>query len=322
MKRFFLAIVFHITGLPLVAQTPSYTTTASLTQPKIFAEGIISTGDYESHPAFSPGADTLYFVKSNPDVSKWTICVSYYRNKKWSEPEIAPFSGQYMDADPFFTKDGKTLYFISNRPIKKGDPVKADMDIWKMERTSKGWADPQRLDGSVNSDSSEYYPTLTDDGTLYFGSRRNGGRGNADIYRSRSEDGVYQKPENLGEAINTEGSEFEPFISPDENFLIFMAARPDHLDHADLYISYRKNGSWTVAEKLPFPFNTKATEFSPKLTRDGKYFFFASARNRNPSTTPQPETTDEMNKRLKSVGNGLCDIYQVNASVLFLSREK
>src|SRR5690242_13606823 len=81
----------------------SYHRDAPVTAPMIFAEGVISVGDYESHADFSVGGDTVMFVKSNPDVSKWTICYSLYKNGKWTKPEVAPFSGQYMDADPFFT---------------------------------------------------------------------------------------------------------------------------------------------------------------------------------------------------------------------------
>ena len=64
------------------------------TAPAIFEPGVISVGDYESHADFSVGGDTLMFVKSNPDVSKWTICYSIRKNGKWSKPEVAPFSGQ------------------------------------------------------------------------------------------------------------------------------------------------------------------------------------------------------------------------------------
>lgn len=289
-------------------------------QPEIFAKGVISTGDYESHPAFSPSGDTLYFVKSNPDVTKWTICVSYHTAEGWSAPEIAPFSGQYMDADPFFTADGKSLFFISNRPGKEGEPARQDMDIWKMNRTKSGWSAPKRLEGPVNSDKSEYYPTIAANGTLYFGSRRDGGKGNSDIYRSRLIDGHYQEPENLGEAINTEGSEYEPFIAPDEKFLIFMAARPDHLDNADIYISYNNNGKWSPAEKFPAPINSTATEFSPRITQDGKTFFFASARHTDLSPYSKVETTAEMKDRLHSAGNGLCDIYFVDVSALNIKK--
>ncbi len=295
------------------AQNPRYYSQQPIPGPKIFGEGIISAGDYESHAEFSVTGDTVYFVKSAPDLSKWTICVSYFKNNAWTAPEVASFSGTYWDADPFITKDGKEFYFISNRPLHEGEPAK-DFDIWKMTRTSSGWSAPVRLPDVINSPESEYYPTLTDNGTLYFGSRRKGGKGAADIYRSVLKNNVYQAAENLGDAINTEGSEFEPFISRDETYLIFMAARPDHLDYADLYVSYNKNGNWTVAQKLPEPFNSSVTEFSPKVSRDGRYFFFASTRNTNQSV--KKETTADMNKRLKGAGNGLGDIYQTDISAL------
>ena len=87
-------------------------------------------------------------------------------------------------------------------------------------------------------------------------------------YRSRLVDGKYQEPENLGESINTTFDEFEPYIAPDESFLIFMAAaRPDGLGGFDLYISYNRNGQWTKAEPGA-PINSPADELS-KITRDG-----------------------------------------------------
>lgn len=284
--------------------------------PLIFAEGVISVGDYESHADFSVGGDTVLFVKSGPDVSKWTICFSIYENGRWSTPDVAPFSGQYMDADPFFTADGKSLYFISDRPLKPGDVAKTDMDIWKIPKTKSGWGEPVRLNDLINSDFSEYYPTIAANGTMYFGSRRAGGKGNADIYKSELVNGEYTKPVNVGEGINTEGSEFEPYISPDESYMIFMAARPDDLANADLYISYNKGGVWTPAEKLREPLNSPATEFSPKVTKDGKYFFFASARNINPVTTEKKETMKDVERRIRSAGNGLGDVWFVEVGAV------
>jgi Tol biopolymer transport system component len=301
-------------------QRHPYQSPKPMPEPQLFAEGIISAGDYESHPAFTANGDTLYFVKSGPDLSKWTICVSYFRGNRWTSPQVAPFSGKYMDADPFITKDGKDLYFISNRPLKDGEQPK-DFDIWKMQRIKTGWSKPIRLPATINSDKNEYYPSLTDNGTLYFGSRRDGGKGASDLYRSVLKNGSYQEPENLGDGINTKDSEFEPCISGDETFLIFMAARPDHLDHAELYISYNKNGQWALAKKLPAPFNSDVTEFSPRLSPDGKYFFFASSRNRNPPFSAKPETAEEMNKRIRSAGNGLGDIYQIDISAVAIKTE-
>ena len=70
-----------------------------LSKPAIFAEGVISTGDYETHPAFSPTGDTLVFLKGAPDMSTWTLCISYLKNGTWSSPVIAAFSGQYIDGE-------------------------------------------------------------------------------------------------------------------------------------------------------------------------------------------------------------------------------
>lgn len=295
------------------ASTASFDAPGPLPEPRIFGEGIISTGDYDSHPAFSPDGNTLFFVKMAPDLSKWTIFVSYFKNSQWTQPEIAPFSGTYWDADPYFTKDGNTLYFISNRPLKGGDKQK-DFDIWKIEKQAEGWSNPIRLDPPINSEASEYYPTLADNGNFYFGSRRPGGKGASDLWKSRLENGKYQAAENLGETINTSGNEFEPFIAYDESFLIYMASPSESLDEADFFIAYNQDGKWSSPEKLPPPFNSPVTEFSPKVTRDLKYFFFSSTRSANSSG--KTETTGEMLRRIRNAGNGLCDIYQVDFSAL------
>jgi WD40-like Beta Propeller Repeat. len=63
-------------------------------------------------------------------------------------------------------------------------------------------------------------PTVSKNGNLYFGSERRSGKGRIDLYVSRLVDGKYQTPENLGEPINTAANEVEPFIAPDESYII------------------------------------------------------------------------------------------------------
>ncbi len=250
-----------------------------------------------------------------PDLTKWTIFESDYKNGRWQDPQIALFSGQYWDADPYFTKDGNTLLFISNRPLKEGDPQK-DFDIWKIEKSADRWGKPIHLESPINSEASEYYPTVADDGTMYFGSRRKGGKGGSDIYVSRMENGQYRTAENVGDSINTSGNEFEPFIAFDQSFLIYMATPSESLEEADFFISNNENGKWSKAVKLPAPLNSDVTEFSPRVSRDGKYFFFSSTRHKYAAEFLKPETTAEMNQRIRGAGNGLGDIYQVDFSAL------
>ncbi|HEX7771178.1 MAG TPA: hypothetical protein VF435_02080 [Pyrinomonadaceae bacterium] len=287
-------------------------------EPTIFGNGIISTADFDSHPAFTPDGKTLYFLRSSPTFNFWTIVVSRYEKNHWTTPEVLPISGQYRDADPFITTDGKKFYFISDRP-KDAANTSAEsrsLDIWFMEKVGDGWGPPRNVGAPINSPGQEWYPTIAQDGTMYFGSDRAGGKGRTDIYRSRLVDGKYTEPENLGEAINTQFEEFEPYISPDQKYLIFMTQRPDGRGGSDLYISYQRNGVWTKATNLGDKINSSGAEYSPLVTPDGKYFFWSSTRSvPTTSQTKRLTYTDLLNK-LRSPGNGLGDIYQIDISAL------
>lgn len=296
---------------------PPYDPGRPLPEPAIFAPGAISTGEYESHPAFTPDGKTLYYLKDTPDFSHWTIVESRFEKGGWTRPEVVPFSGQYSDADPFITPDGSRMFFISNRPVD-GKP-KEDLDIWVVERKEGGgWGEPRHLGPPVSSPGNEWFPTLAADGTLYFGSNREGGKGRTDLYRARLVDGQYAAPENLGDAVNSPGEEFEPLISPQGDVLLFMAIRQGGQGSGDLWVSYFRDGAWTPARNLPPPINSPAFEVSPKISPDGRFFFFTSTRGFAAKPLEKRLTYDELSRRLNSPGNGLGDIYQVDLSALGL----
>ena len=84
------------------AQHP-YASDKPITEATVFGAGIISTGSFDSHPAFTPDGKTLYFLRSTPNFNLWTIVFSHFEGGRWNIPEVASFSGQYSDADPFIT---------------------------------------------------------------------------------------------------------------------------------------------------------------------------------------------------------------------------
>jgi Tol biopolymer transport system component len=307
LKKSTLFVVAVASLALLTAMQPPFQSSAPLTEPTIFADGVICTGEYESHPAFSPDGRTLYFVRSTPEFTNWTIYVSQYGDGAWTAPKVASFSGKHRDADPFIPADGKQLYFISDRPVD--DKPKEDMDIWVMERTEKGeWGEPRNLGAPVNTAASEWYPQVAASGTLYFGSGRPGGQGNTDLYRARRKDGGFATPENLGSSINSPVNEYEGCIAPDESFLVFMSGgRKDSHGGGDLYISYKKNNEWTLAKNLGPKINGVGLEISPYLSPDGKSFFFSSARK---GGTFPPD------KRPNRTRNGLGDIYRMDLKAL------
>jgi Tol biopolymer transport system component len=258
-------------------------------------------------------------LKSTPNFNFWTIVFSRFENGKWTAPEVAPFSGQWSDADPFITEDGAKLYFISTRP--QDGQSDANLDIWMVEKTGGGWGKAHNLGVPINSSGREWYPTLTRNGTLYFGSDREGGKGATDLYRARLVDGKYGAPENLGDAVNTRAGEFEPFIAPDESYLIFAAAgRPEGLGGFDLYISYNRNGAWTKAVNLGNKINSTGNELSPKISPDGKYFFWSSTRGFADQPLSKRLDWQALSTQLRNAGNGLGDIYQIDLSALKIER--
>ena len=265
--------------------------------PSLFAPGIVSTEQDQLNAVFTPGGDVFYFSVRRPVVG-FTILEMRRPEGAWTRPRAAAFSGRYSDVDHFITSDGKRFFFCSNRPLEGDGPPREDHDIWFMTRKGEDWGPPRHLGLTVNSDRNDFYPTLTLDGTLYFSSHRDGGMGENDIYCSRIADGGYGPPANLGEAINTEFREFDPFVAPDESYLIFASSRPGGLGASDLHISFRSDdGTWTKAKNMGAPLNSAAPDLCPMLSPDGKYLFFTSRRA------------------------GVGDIYWVDAGVIGLMRK-
>src|SRR5262249_34588092 len=85
---------------------PPYGVRGPLTEPRLFAEGTISTRDDEFGGVFTPDGKTCLFSISVPRHYLYVILISHFVNGKWSTPEVAPFSGKYRDFDPVFSPDG------------------------------------------------------------------------------------------------------------------------------------------------------------------------------------------------------------------------
>lgn len=278
--------------------------------PELFGEGVVSTQDYELNAAFSPDGKTIWFTKSSADMRFWTIVSSKLVDGKWTEPEVAPFSGRFSDADLCVSPDGKRMAFISRRPIP-ATPGRPVPHIWYVDSTPSGWSQPRNA-ATLNSEAGEYYPSIAADGTLYFESARPGGLGRADVYRARLVNGEYAQPERLGAPLNSEFNEGDAVIAPDQSFLILnISGRPDDMGMGDLYISEQKDGAWSSPRHLPAGINSPALEFCPSLSPGGESLYFTSTRGLLGESPDRPRTYGELIGRLRSVMNGLGNVYRV-----------
>ena len=289
--------------------------------PEIFAPDFISTNLGERDAAFTPDGKEFYY-------SLWTgsfgvILVTKETETGWSNPEIASFSHNNSNIEPFITSNGKKLFFSSNRPIEKNDDEK-DYDIWYVIKTDSGWSTPINVGSPVNSNADEFYPSVADNGNLYFTAQTEKSLGSEDIWLSKFKDGKYEKPENLGEAVNSKTDEFNAFVAPDESYIIFSNwGRKDGLGGGDLYISFKdENGNWLSSKNLGENINSLQLDFCPYISTDGKYFFFTSRRVNKKLTDKDHQSYSSLEQMLNSPQNGNNDIYWMSSSTIFKLKEQ
>ncbi len=136
--------------------------------------------------------------------------------------------------------------------------------------------EPRNLGDSINTDVSEYFPTVTIDGnTLIFTRRVN--HINEDFYEFRKTGGTWSKAISLPGNINTNNNEGAQNVSQDGQWLIFTGCNfPDGHGSCDLYISYLTPDGWSTPENLGDSVNSEFWESSPSLSPDKKDLYFAS----------------------------------------------
>ena len=250
--------------------------------PQIFAPGIISTDGSEGCAVFFRKGTVLIFKQSFSAENQRNIFITELENGIWKRPKPAPFDSRYSDGDFTIGTDEKTLYISSRRPVVEGGNPLNESNIWITERIEGKWSEPRLLDSAVNTEYHESYPSVAGDGTLYFFGRRPGGFGKSDIYRSRLKDGAYSETENVGPVINTSEHEWDPYIAPDESFLVFCSTKPGGYGGDDLYVAFhREDGTWTDPVNMGADFNSSASENRPFITPDGQFLFFTSTKSGN-----------------------------------------
>ena len=240
--------------------------------PELFAPGVVNTPYQETSCSFSADGKTLAFGYGG---HSWGIVYMEEINGKWTEPKVAPFSGEYWDFDFSFAPTGNTFLFSTNR----SDPDRKIPSIWVVERSGNGWSEARHIGEPFGADVDYHHASMARNGNLYFFSNREGSYGSGDVWRSLLVNGKYQEPENLGPNINSEEWEGDVVVSPDEEYLIFVAGRPDGYGDADMYISFRTpDDSWTKAVNMGPAVNSATVDVSLSISPDGKYFFFFSDR--------------------------------------------
>jgi hypothetical protein len=272
-----------IAGLLVVVSKANAQSTGTAVTPEIFAPGVVSGPANDGAPTFSPDGNTLFFTRS---AAKWSVILeSHKSNGVWSEPKIAPFSGEWSDASPAMSPDGSYLIFVSVRPVPVSGQAGAENQrashIWRVERAGSGWGTPVRLPDSVNFCRSIFRPSVAADGTVYFTAIEKGKE--LSLYRAKYENGSYGKAERLS---FSDGSvkDVDPEIAPDQSYMVFSSRRPWAAEdaHEHLFIVYNKGGVWGTPVAMRYAgddANGSSDDNDPRFGADHQTLYFSSDRS-------------------------------------------
>lgn len=150
------------------------------------------------------------------------ISVSTATSSGWSQPEnivIPFFQNKSGSLSGYISEDENVFVFAAETYGTKGVE-----DLYVSLKGSDGkWKEARNLGSIINTQFQELSPSLSKDGmTLYFSTNGRSGKGSFDVYASTRLDDSWtnwSEPENLGNAINTEGRDLYYRICADGSTL-------------------------------------------------------------------------------------------------------
>ncbi len=197
--------------------------------------GDVNSENYDAVLSVNPSGDEMFIYKNEPKLAGDIFLSQKDRkSENWLAPERMdkPINTSFYEGSISITNDGKTIYFISERPQGNGRG-----DIYVSRKKKDGtWEKPKNLGDVINTDDDEKFVFIHPNGkTLYFSSKGHQTMGSYDIFKSELLDGEWGTPVNLGYPINTANEESTFSLTRDNRMLFVSAEYEDSQGERDLY---------------------------------------------------------------------------------------
>ncbi len=166
----------------------------------------------------------------------------YYTTREKDFYNLTPlniFNSNSWENHVTISSDGKTLYFVSDRPGGLGGT-----DIWRCLQLPNGeWSQPYNIGPPINTKFNEESPFIHPDGkTLYFSSNSDRSMGGFDVFFSkRIDQKTFSNPINMGFPINTVDDDLFFSTSPDGGRGYYASSHEGGYGDNDIYMVQLKN---------------------------------------------------------------------------------
>lgn len=219
---------------------------------KVPLDTLINTANDELTPVISADGNTLYFCRNDhPDNfgAPGFFDIWYSErdaNGNWLTPKNMgkPLNNKASNWVVSVTPDGNTLLLSGTYNT---DGTYKGAGISTSRRTKDGWSIPEDVEirGFYLWGRYASYFLSNDQRVLVMALEREDGYGDQDLYVSHmGEDGIFQKPRNLGRKINTFSTESAPFLAADNRTLYFGSMGRMGYGSSDIYVTRRLDDSW------------------------------------------------------------------------------
>ncbi|WP_444544417.1 OmpA family protein [Salmonirosea aquatica] len=259
--------------------------------PTLFSSSIFAEEANEGSPAFSPDGKTLVFARGNTGKRKGTLDVDLYLsrlvNGQWTEPSYLPINDSLAwDGSPAFSRDGKTIYFASNRAGGAGG-----IDLYRTNMDASGrFSKPVNMGKDINTAGDEMFPYVSPDNKLYFSSDGHPGLGKLDLFVATRSQGVISI-ENLGIPFNTPQDDFGLVFFEDTDNGFFASNREGGKGDDDIYFFSNPveetPDSTILAQNDPTnPMNPNNPNYIKGQLKVVRYFLEGTVLTNNTASTP------------------------------------
>ena len=244
---------------------------------------VINTNDDEHSPTLLLSTNQLKQKYPNADIHNYLFYTTTSPNNTHEEEiyyldlDSTGYGSFIVDEDfplnnsalfrnagvPSFRYDidkGKIELFFAALP--RQGRLSRDIFYAEMDLNTNEWSVPIQL--SINTKYWESHPTISKDGKmLLFASDREGGLGDIDIWAAiKDEDGNWGEAFNLGENINTPGTDYTPMFADNYDFTFSTNGRGKMRKDFDIYYANfdSTNQQWVNPKMFGYPINTEFDE--------------------------------------------------------------
>ena len=281
-------------------------TIAEMGKPEKFSTALFDEERNEGTPTFSPDGKTVIYARGNtgkrkdvsPDMDLYIA--RYVDGSGWTEPRyVSASDSASWDGSPAFSRDGKTIYFASNRPGGLGG-----IDLYRVNMDASGrFGNPVNLGKEVNTAGDDMFPYVSEDGKLFFASDGHPGLGKLDLFVAIRSGGKITV-ENMGAPYNSNMDDFGLAMTKTGD-VFFSSNRGGGTGDDDIYY-YEAPKADLVTNKDPskspllIPVSTPDSTSKPLEIKTVRYYLAGTIYTKNAANENVPLDS----ARVKILENG------------------